>query len=385
MQTAAESNLPFTSISSFNRIVRIQLGIAKSDLNRQICEALIRHIDKRQSLHLLADRLIAVADQAYPLRLMETVEQASDLLLGLPLPREYKSIASYYKAFCLKRREEFDGARLLFERVADEATPRYKIRAIIALGSIAFDSGELPSSESFYIEASRAITRTKEFDPLATFYIQSALAILKSIDGNHQGALADLEGMFALARAVSVSHPSIYYTHLNSLAVELLEVGHITEARNVSNIVLASPFADAYPEYRETGRDIELRGRRASRSVVFFAHVNAQNVLRLPSAEHVNSDTSVEPAPDGQMPARVFDLQEWKKKMGKEPNGDHKDSKANQDKTQDEMLYEIMNIFTESDMDWEIRLEMLEAMQKLAAKQRAKKQQQKPDKDSDED
>jgi hypothetical protein len=35
-------------------------------------------------------------------------------------------------------------------------------------------------------------------------------------------------------------------------------------------------------------------------------------------------------------------------------------------------------------MDWEIRQEMLEAIQQLAAKQRAKKQQ-KPDKDSDED
>ena len=71
--------------------------------------------------------------------------------------------------------------------------------------------------------------------------------------------------------------------------------------------------------------------------------------------------------------------------MGKEPNGDHQDGKANQNKTQDEMLYEIMNLFTESDMDREIRLEMLEAMQELAAKQRAKKQQEKPDKDSDED
>jgi hypothetical protein len=71
----------------------------------------------------------------------------------------------------------------------------------------------------------------------------------------------------------------------------------------------------------------------------------------------------------------------WMKKMGKEPNGDNQGSKANQDKTQDEMLFEIMNLFTEPDMDW------LEAVQKLAAKRRAKKYQKDAaaDKDKGED
>lgn len=59
--------------------------------------------------------------------------------------------------------------------------------------------------------------------------------------------------------------------------------------------------------------------------------------------------------------------------MGKEPNRDNQGGKANKSKAQDEMLYEIMNLFTDSDMDWGIRFEMLEAIQKLAAKQRAKK------------
>lgn len=299
MQTAAESNLPFTLISSFNRMARIQPGVAKPDLNRQICEALIRRMDKRQSLHLLANRLIAVADQAYPLCQMETVEQASDLLLGLPLPREYKSIACYYKAYCVKWRGEFDRARAMFERVAAEATSKYKARAILGLGSVAFDSGDFSSALSLYVEGSRAAMRARELDPLTVFYSQWAVAILKSIDGDHKGALANLEGMLTLAHAVGGVHPPLYYSHLNRFAVELLEVGRIMEARNASNIVLVSPFADAYPEYHETGRDIDLRGRRASRSVIFVVHVNAQNVLRLPSAEHVNSDTSIKPAPDG--------------------------------------------------------------------------------------
>jgi len=318
---------------------------------------------------------------------MDAVEQASDILLGLPLPRELRNVGIYYKAYCIKRRGQFVEARAMFERVADEATSKYKARALLGLGSVAFDSGDFPSAMSLYVEGGRAAMRARELDPLTAFYSQWAVAILKSIDGNHRGALTDLGGMFPLARAVGASYPPLFYSHLNSMSVELLESGQIVEAQNVSKIVLASPFADAYPEYRETSIDIALRGRRASRSVVSFAQskLNAQNVLRLPPAEHVNSDTSVEPAPDHQKPARVFDMQKWKKKMGKEPNGDHKDSKSDKDMSQDEILYEIMNIFTEKDMDREIRLEMLESIRRLAAKKRANKQEKGPGKDSDQD
>ena len=387
MQTAAESNLVFTFLSSIDGMTGIPPVAAEFGLNQQITQALIRSMHQRQSLHLFAERLIAVADQAYPLRQMEAVEQASDLLFGLPLPRVYKSIACYYKAISLKQRGQIGEARIMFERVAEESPSRYKARAILALGTLASSCGDFQSGRLLFIEGGRAIMHAKEFDPLAAFYTQSGLTILKSIDGDHKGALADWEGMFPLVRAIGTAYPVLYYNYLNNLAVELLQVGRITEAKNASNIVLASFFADVYPECRETSIDIALRGRRASRSIVSFAqsNLNAPNVLRLPLAEHVNSDTSVEPAPDHQQPARVFDMQTWKKKMGKESNGDQKDKKSNKDMTQDEMLYEIMNTFTEPDMDWDTRLEMLEAIQKLAAKQRAKKQGKDPDKGSDQD
>jgi hypothetical protein len=245
--------------------------------------------------------------------------------------------------------------------------------------------GDIQSALHLYIESSRAVMRAREFDPLAAYYIQSSIAIVKSIDGNHKGALTDLGGMFPLARAVGAYYTPLFYNHLNSLAVELLEAGRITEAQNVSNIVLASPFAGVYPEYRATGIDIALRGRRASRSVIYVARskLNAQNVLRLPPAERSNSNTSVEPAPACQQQARVLDMHEWMEKMGKEPNGDHKDRKSDEDMMQDEMLFEIMNLFTEKDMDREIRLEMLESIRKLVAKKRANKQENEPGEDSD--
>ena len=52
------------------------------------------------------------------------------------------------------------------------------------------------------------------------------------------------------------SQPHLYFVYLNSLAVELGEAGRKYEARNIIRHVIASPFAFAYPEWRETGEDL---------------------------------------------------------------------------------------------------------------------------------
>jgi hypothetical protein len=93
-------------------------------------------------------------------------------------------------------------------------------------------------------------------------------AVINSKEGNHGDAVGLLENIFPLARQMRSWQPHVYHDYLNSLAVELCEVGRLEEARNISQIVLASPLAPAYPEWRETRDEIELRGWRASRSVV---------------------------------------------------------------------------------------------------------------------
>ncbi|HEY3136596.1 MAG TPA: hypothetical protein VGL29_11270 [Blastocatellia bacterium] len=92
--------------------------------------------------------------------------------------------------------------------------------------------------------------------------------MINGLEGNHRGAVALLETLFPLACSVRASQPHLYYDYLNSLAVELCEVERLEEARNVSKVVLASPFAPAYPEWQETREEIELKARRASRWVV---------------------------------------------------------------------------------------------------------------------
>ena len=150
--------------------------------------------------------------------------------------------------------------------------------------------------------------------------------VVKALEGDHRGALGDLEKMLPLVRIASASQPYAYYDYLNSLAVELGEVGRLEEAKNVSRIVLASPFAPAYPEWRETHEEIEIRGWRASRSVVAFTQgiPEASNIVRLPASDSLDQRSSIEAAEPGAR-ATVLSMQQWKKKMTKQSNGDPQD------------------------------------------------------------
>ena len=94
------------------------------------------------------------------------------------------------------------------------------------------------------------------------------VGVLNSEDGNDWYTLANLKRMFPMVRSIASRRSYLFYDHLNSLAVELMAVGCLEEAANASSRALASPYAAAYPEWQETGRDISLKMRRPSRSVV---------------------------------------------------------------------------------------------------------------------
>ena len=370
MQTAARSNLILTDFSSFYPFADLQSPIETAHLNQRISHALIRAINKRHSLDLLATHLIAIADRAYPFRRMDVVEQASDILLTLPLPRKFKSIAHYYKAYCIKRRGQLDEAQNIFEQVVDEVPTEYRARGIIGLGSVAFDKGDFQSAIRLYIQASRAVIRAREFDPVAAFYTQTAFAILKSIDGNHKGALTDLESMFPLVRAVSLCYPALYYNYLNGVAVELLEIGRIEEAQNACQMMLTSPYAIAYPEMLDTWNEVQLKGYKSRLIKPYHPRVlSNKNLLRLPIPESLPNDYSANPtARQPYQQASVFDLLKWKKKMRKKANADRKDIKAPQEMTEKQMLYRIIHLFTQSEVSEAKHIEMLESVERIFAR-----------------
>jgi tetratricopeptide (TPR) repeat protein len=359
-------------IFSFNRGAEIRRAISPGELYQHLASEIIKGFHRKEALSQFGNDLINLAEHAYSLRQMETLEHISQVLLNLPLAREYRSIAHYFQAYCIKRSGQFFKARSIFERVADEAPLRYRARAMAALGSIAFDRGEYQSVLPLYIEGRRIASHGREFDPLAEFYTQHMMAVMRSIDGDNHGALEDLEKMSPLVRAISSTYPPIYCNYLNSLAVELAEVGRLEEAARACRITLAPSFANAYPEVRETWDDIVSKGRRASRSFVSFAqrNFNTENVLQLPVPDH-SLDPAGSPLAISDQPARVLDYLNWIKKMGKKPNGDQKD---NQEELSDrQMVMKIMEYATESDLPDEVLHKILDAVRQIVEDYRKKK------------
>ena len=86
------------------------------------------------------------------------------------------------------------------------------------------------------------------------------------MEGFRKSALIDLENLVPIIRHVE---PRLYYDFLNSYAFELGEDGRKEEARNVSRIVLASPFTFAYPEWQETANEL----KEPNRSFVAFRYI----------------------------------------------------------------------------------------------------------------
>src|SRR2546422_1147733 len=92
------------------------------------------------------------------------------------------------------------------------------------------------------------------------------MSLLKSVEGFHRSAIADLERFLPLVRLAPLK---ARLDCLNSYAVELSEVGRLQEAESVSSLVIASPLSRYYPEWQETFSDV--KAKRKQRSTVAFS------------------------------------------------------------------------------------------------------------------
>ena len=196
---------------------------------------------------------------------MDVVELASQIMLALPLSSQLRNVARHYQALCAKRKGDYEGARYLLERVVEEATPEYRARALQVIGLTYHACGEINDALSFYLTAGKTAI---DCAPLTLAQSQQMIAVVRSLHGDHRQALNDLERLYPLARAIGKHYPAFYYDYLNSLAVEMGEVGRIEEARNVCRITLASPLAAAYPNWLETRDEIEAKRNTVTPSIV---------------------------------------------------------------------------------------------------------------------
>ena len=257
-------------------------------------------------------------------------------------------------------------AKELFELVADSVPGQFKARAILSLAAVMANTCDFDSEGYYLIESIKASESINSI-----LRVQRGIALYKAREGYHKQALRDLESMLPVMR---LAPPFLYFDYLNSLAVELGEAGCKDEACNVIGHVLASPYAHAYPEWRETAHDL----MPANRSFIVPNPSPAQmgKLLTMPiaePAERVKQDK----------PAGIINLQQWKTKMGKDK--DKEEGKYSPNMAEDKMLREIINLFTADDMDREVKFQMLESIAVIVAKKRAKKYNKDYDKDKDKD
>jgi hypothetical protein len=371
MQRTANISLVLTESSSFEPVADSREVISYGGFYQQLASQLLRGVHRKKVISELSDSLVKLAEHAHAFRQMTIVDNVSQVLLRIP-SRQCEAVGRYYQALCVHRfgRGDVERAARLIEPVAESAPPKYRARALVFLGANSYRKADNESALSLYREACRFVSVSKLYDPFAIIHAERMFAVVSSVEGNHRGAVSLLENLLPLAHTMRSSQPHVYYDYLNSLAVELGEVGRLEEAKNVSRIVLASPYAGAYPEWRDTRDEIQLRGLRASRSTVAFSQPTSEandasritraraasdsaptktasrdeNLVRLPVPERVDS---LAQSPATSESARVLSIQDWKKSMTKQSTSDQKTiSKAAIARQKQARLRELRNMET---------------------------------------
>lgn len=205
----------------------------------------------------LGDRLIQLGEQAHSSRQFDKVKEIGLVLSNVPI-RDYQAIGYYFLAVAANSMGNGDQeeARRLFELAVDAAPASYKVKSILSLGALALNRKDFDSAFYFYQHTIRS-------GGLSSVSVEAmrGISLLKSIEGYHKSAIADVERILPLIR---FAPPNVYLDCLNSYAVELSEVGRLQEAENVSSLVIASPLTRYYPEWQDTLLEIRLKRKRRS-------------------------------------------------------------------------------------------------------------------------
>jgi len=268
------------------------------------------------------------------------------MLSNIPI-RDYQAIGHYFSAVAIKSKGSVhqNEASRLFELTVDTAPDIYKAKATLLLGTLSFNRGDFDSA--FYY-----LQETLKNGKLSVASLQAirGVSILKAIEGDHAQAVWDLESILPVMK---YAPPHIYFDLLNSYAVELGEVGRKGEARNIMQLVLASPYALAYPEWRETAE--ELKAANRSSVVIGALPYPSRKVLFLP-VEHERRQNSA-----AWSPAPVLDFQKWKAKMLK---GEKVQNKKNGMSDKD-ILMRLMEILTDETTTSEQKRQIWKAAEQI--------------------
>ena len=178
-------------------------------------------------------------------------------LTGSLLPESIKAIGHYYIGYSANPLNQGDGLQAASNLAiaAEIAPPVYRARALLSLAAQSAYKGDRDSELVLYGEAIEKASNCNEFS--TAIIARRMLAIHLARKGDHHRAINALESLWPMVRTIQHIDPVIYFDWLNSIAVELSEVGRIDQACSAISIALNSPVAVAYPELHETAREIE--------------------------------------------------------------------------------------------------------------------------------
>ncbi len=272
MQTAAMTNRFLTGCSSKVELADPEIVVSHSELLRHLVASHLAQTVHSQELFVrLTNELIRFAEQAYVMRDVEALDDVSHTLMNLPVDAA-RQIGRYYYSLAIYRRGQRDEADALLEKIADEGPITYRARAIQTLGANHHASGQLDEALRFQLEVLRVASDENAHGLQPTLMAGFEISIIKSLEGDHRGAMSGLRSLSPLVDLVARQKPFYFYLYCSELAIELGELGHIAEAHAALNVALASPYAPAYPNWAETRQELEAKRTSATPSVVAINH-----------------------------------------------------------------------------------------------------------------
>jgi tetratricopeptide (TPR) repeat protein len=208
-----------------------------------------------------ADRLIDLGEKAVAVRDSEKLAQVGAALSRMS-EGGLSDAGAYFSALALNNsRASRAQAEAMLERVAVQATPLFRAKALLALGGNQIENGN-PNAKEYY----EAASKINPNNLLVTFSIRSMQAVLRSLAGDHRRALDGFESLKPLARSVGARIPFYGFNFINSLSYAHLKVGNLDQADGLIKVALDSPYQ--CPAFDETRDEIAaVRRRRAQRPI----------------------------------------------------------------------------------------------------------------------
>lgn len=218
-------------------------------------------------LKTLGQQVAEAARHAYWMRRMDAVEAAAEVLSALAPFGHNAVLGEYFRALCLKRQGAAAAAGRTFERLVDAAPDGWRNQVLLSAGAVRYDMGDYDAAIRYYVETARVAAGK---DWAAAIWAHRMIAQIKVLTGDVRRGADDFDRLLKPAMLLWRVNPCLLYDFLNAHAYALTLAGRSTEARDMCKVILSSPCASVYPEWRETALDAGLYLVEESRPIIFL-------------------------------------------------------------------------------------------------------------------